>query len=130
MRKYIPDKYLISTDKYIELFAFCRQYSEYKSALDECYGLSASVISDMPRTGSHTSKVESTAERAERYRRKIDLIENTVKSVCEADKGLYPYLLKCVTEGISWEYNTGVPCGRSTYYELRRKFFYELSKKR
>lgn len=130
MRKYIPDKYQISRDKYIELSAFCRQYAEYKRNLNECYGLSASVISDMPRAGSRTSTVESTAERAEKYLRKIELIENTVKSVCEADKGLYPYLLKCVTEGVSWEYNTGVPCGRSTYYELRRKFFYELSQKR
>lgn len=130
MRKYIPDKYQISKDRYAELSAFCRQYSEYKRALAECYGLPASVLSDMPRSGSRTSTVESTADRAERYTRKIELIESTVKSVCGADRGLYPYLLRCVTEGVPWEYNSGVPCGRSTYYELRRKFFYELSQKR
>ncbi|MBE6771062.1 MAG: hypothetical protein E7547_02815 [Ruminococcaceae bacterium] len=130
MRRYIPRQYEISKNKYIELNAFCRQYKEFKQGLNECYGLSATVLSDIPKAGSRTSTVESTAERADKYQRKIDLIESTVKSVCGADKGLYPYLLKCVTEGIAWEYNAGVPCGRSKYYLLRRKFFFELSQKR
>ena len=130
MRRYIPSKYEISKNRFAELSAFCRQYSEFQKSLNRCYGVKVKAIDGEQGSGGKLSSVEHTADQTESLRDKIDLIESTMKKVCEGAEGLYPYMMKCVTEGVSWEYNTGVPCGRSTYYLLRRKFFYELSKRR
>lgn len=54
------------------------------------------------------------------------LIEDTARAV---DEAIAPYLLKNITEGITFEY-LGVPCGRRQFYEKRQQFFFELSKKR
>jgi hypothetical protein len=52
----------------------------------------------------------------------INMIETAAK---KADSQLYSYILKNVTDGISYEY-MDVPCGRRRFYELRRLFFFNL----
>jgi hypothetical protein len=48
----------------------------------------------------------------------------------EADKDLYLYLLKAVTEGLSYTHlktKLDIPCGKDMYYDRYRKFFWLLS---
>ena len=50
-----------------------------------------------------------------------------------ADDVLYPYILKAVTEDLSYTYldmAMNIPCGREKYYKIQRKFFWELDKLR
>ena len=64
------------------------------------------------------------------YAEKIHLIERLVR---ESDDFLYPYLLKAVTEGLSYTYLKAaldIPCGRDMYYDRYRKFFWLLSEHR
>ena len=64
------------------------------------------------------------------YGERIKLIE---KAAMEADEFLYPYLLKAVTEGLSYTYlktTMEIPCGRDMYYDRYRKFFWLLSEMR
>lgn len=64
------------------------------------------------------------------YSERIKLIE---KIAMEADRYLHKYILKAVTEELSFTYlksKLGIPCGRDMYYDRYRKFFWLLSEAR
>ena len=130
MNHYKPDVYHISKAKYRELSGLCLQYDELKQKLKECYRYPTSGTSGTVKADSDVSSVERDGEKALRYSTVIDLIETALKETCGDDKGMYPYLLKAVTRGFTWERMTDCPCGRRKFYKLRRKFFYILSQKR
>lgn len=51
----------------------------------------------------------------------------------ETDYVLANYILRAVTEGISYELlnaRCGIPCSKDYYYELYRRFFWLLNKAR
>ncbi len=130
MSRYKSDDFYISKAKYRELSWFCRQYDEFQRKLKECYKYPSSALSDSAKAKVSVSCVERNGEKALRYSTVIDLIETTLKEACCNDKGMYPYLLKAVTQGFTWEHLPDCPCGRRQFYELRRKFFFMLSQKR
>ena len=64
------------------------------------------------------------------YTERIAMVE---ESAAEADPLLGPYLLRGVTEGLSYDClkaRLALPCSREAYYESYRKFFWLLSDKR
>lgn len=64
------------------------------------------------------------------YKARIKLIEETA---ADADDELYTYILRAVTEGLSYTYlktKLNIPCSRNTYYDRYRRFFWLLSKSR
>lgn len=64
------------------------------------------------------------------YLEKIQMIE---KASMDADDVLYPYILKAVTEGLSYVYlksSLDIPCGKDLYYDRYRRFFWLLDKLR
>ena len=64
------------------------------------------------------------------YGERIKLIEKAAK---ESDEFLYTYILKAVTEGLSYTYlktKMDIPCGRDMYYDRYRRFFWLLSEMR
>ena len=64
------------------------------------------------------------------YAERINVIEKAAK---EADDFLYPYILKAVTEGLSYTYlktKLQIPCGRDMYYDRYRRFFWLLDESR
>ena len=64
------------------------------------------------------------------YADRIKMVEQIAR---EADEGLSCYILEGVTKGLSYDLlrvRTGVPCGKDTYYDLYRRFFWLLSKER
>ena len=70
------------------------------------------------------------AMRRAQYGERIKMVEELAK---EADDFLYPYILKAVTEGLSYTHlktKHGIPCGRDMYYDRYRKFFWLLSEAR
>ena len=64
------------------------------------------------------------------YSENIKMIE---QAAMEADEELYIYILKAVTEGLSYTYLRSVmniPCGKDMYYNRYRRFFWLLSEMR
>lgn len=116
----------ISKEKYNELKYFCLQYEEKKQRLAQSYGIKACT----PREGSRTNHIgKPTEEQAIRnvmLKDDIELIEETAR---ETDEDIAPYIMKSVTEGMTYEY-MDVPMGRKQFYEARRLFFYLLAQKR
>ena len=125
-------KYYIDKHRYYELKHFCLQYKEWKKTYAACneaiiFGTTFDRVSSSTGTSDLTAKYAiKKALCAER----IKLIEGTLK---EADEYLYPYLLKAVTEGLSYPYlktQMEIPCGRDMYYDRYRRFFWLLSEAR
>lgn len=126
------NKYYIDKHRYYELKHFCLQYGEWKKAYASCND--AIVFgSTFERTSSSNIPSDITAKYGmmkAHYDRRIKLIERTA---IETDDYLYPYILKAVTEGLSYtnlKTVHDIPCGRDMYYDRYRKFFYLLSEAR
>lgn len=118
--------YNISRARYNELKYFCIQYEEKKRELHKSYGLGAVVNDGMPKGNLPGNPTERAAIRNVMLQRDIELIEQTAM---EADSEIYRWLIKNVTEEISYEW-LNVPIGRRQFYESRRYFFYLLAQKR
>lgn len=126
------NKYYIDKHRYYELKHFCLQYAEWRKAYSAC---NEAIIfgSSFEKTSSSNIPSDITAKYGmmkAHYDRRIKLIEETAKA---ADDYLYPYILKAVTEGLSYTYlksRMDIPCGRDMYYDRYRKFFWLLSESR
>lgn len=125
-------KYYIDKHRYYELKHFCLQYGEWKKAYAAC---NESIIfaSKFEREPSSNVPSDITAKYAIKrayYEGRIRIVE---KAAMEADEFLYQYILKAVTEELSYTYlktKLNIPCGRDMYYDRYRKFFWLLSEAR
>lgn len=126
------NKYYIDKHRYYELKHFCLQYGEWKKAYSSCNEsiIFASTIERAPASNVHSDLTAKYAMKKAYYGERIKLIE---KAAMEADDFLYTYILKAVTEGLSYTYlkaKMDIPCGRDMYYDRYRKFFWLLSELR
>ncbi len=121
------EKYHIDEDQYMELLYFCKRYKARQQEINNLRGLTAANMDGMPKGNTTGSQTEAKAIKIERLRKENELIE---QSAIEADPYMYQYILKNVTEGISYEYLGRIPKGRRQFYESRRIFFKILSEKR
>ncbi len=126
------NKYYIDKHRYYELKHFCLQYNEWKKAYASCNEslIFASNLDRMPCGNLPSDLTAKYAVKKAYYGERIKLIE---RIAMEADDFLYPYILKAVTEGLSYTYlkaRLDIPCGRDMYYDRYRKFFWLLSESR
>lgn len=126
------NKYWIDKHRHYELKHFCLQYPEWKKAYAELNDTSI-PLSMTERIPTSNIPSDPTAKRAmlkAYYSEKIDLIE---RIALETDIYLHSYILKAVTEGLSFIHlktKLGIPCGKDMYYDRYRRFFWLLSKAR
>ena len=126
------NKYYIDKHRYYELKHFCLQYSKWKKAYAACNDslIFAANFDKMPSSNVHSDVTAKYAMKKVLYSDRIKLIDDAAK---EADDFLYPYILRAVTEGLSYTYlkaSLDIPCGRDMYYDRYRKFFWLLSEAR
>ena len=124
------EKYGISKHRYMELMGFCRQYPEWKQALQEITYIRGKEHYASPKPTNYNvgDPVGNSVIRKTILETKIKLIEDAAK---ETDKDLYEYIIKgvCYNVPITYlEMIEGMPCGKSAYFEKRRYFFYLLDK--
>lgn len=125
-------KYEISKHRFYELYHLCLQYQEWKDELK--YNLTtqgSSPADGMPKGNKvRFDQMEKMAIKRAELEHKCRMIEEAAE---EADPVLKDYILKAVTnEGISYNYleqKMNIPCGKTMFYDRRRKFFWILSKK-
>lgn len=128
----IKNRYYIDKHRHYELKHFCLQYPIWKNKYlnSNVPTLSSSVAERLPSGNSISDPTARFAIVRAYYKERMDLVEKTAK---EADKYLHEYILKAVTEGLSYTYlknKMGIPCGRDMYYDRYRKFFWLLSEAR
>ena len=123
------NKYWISKHRHYELKHFCLQYPAWKRTYADLNDLGIS-LSKIERTSSTNIPGNPTANCAERkayYSERIKLIEDIAM---KADRDLWHYILRAVTEELSYTYlktKLNIPCGRDMYYDRYRRFFWLLS---
>lgn len=126
----MKNKYWISKHRYYELKHFCRQYNDWKRELAETNILASTDISKAKDPNAQSRPTESLAMRKSKLKNYISMIDDSAKN---ADWVIGPYIVKGVTEGLSYEHliaNYDIPCSKDTYYSLYRKFFWLLSEAR
>lgn len=120
------NKYWIDKHRHYELKHFCLQYPEWKRTYNSSPNVSLSTINAFPRNNIYGDPTFKEVVRKNRYLERINLIERIAK---EADEDLYDYILKGVTEGLSYTYlktKMSIPCGKDLYYDRYRRFFWLL----
>ena len=126
------NRYWISKHRHYELKHFCLQYGDWKKTYSYLDGSTVAAM-NLERLPSGNEVGDPTADIAIQksyYLERIQLIERTAK---EADKYLSEYILKAVTEGVSYtclKFKMEIPCGRDMFYDRYRRFFWLLSKTR
>lgn len=126
------NKYYIDKHRYYELKHFCLQYNEWRKDYALCNEsiIFTSNLDKMPSGNDPSDLTAKYAIRRASYGKRIKLIEDTAK---RTDDFLYPYILKAVTEGLSFTYlksRLEMPCSRDVYYDRYRRFFWLLSQER
>ena len=125
-------KYYIDKHRYYELKHFCLQYKEWKRSYEACNEaiIFTSGMSDLPSNSIPSDLTAKYAIKRAYYSGNIRMVE---KAAMDADPFLYDYILKAVTEGLSYTYlktRMNMPCGRDMYYDRYRRFFWLLSETR
>lgn len=128
----LRNKYHIDKHRHYELKHFCLQYPVWKKAYADFSDASIplSMIDSAPTSNMPGDPTAKRAVMRAYYSDKIRLIE---QAAMEADKYLYDYILKAVTEELSYTYlksKLDIPCGKDMYYDRYRKFFWILNKLR
>ena len=128
----LKNKYYIDKHRHYELKHFCLQYPEWKKAY-ATFDDSSISLSTIERIPTSNLPGDPTAKRAmmkARYSERIGLVE---KIAMETDKCLHNYILKAVTENLSYTYlktRLDIPCSSDMYYDRYRRFFWLLSEAR
>ena len=126
------NKYWIDKHRHYELKHFCLQYPKWKKAYADLIDLSISLSNtDGVRSGSIIGNpTERCAMERAYYAERIKMVE---RAAIDADEYLWKYILRAVTEGLSYTYlqtQLDIPCSRDTYYDRYRRFFWLLNEAR
>ena len=124
--------YWLERHRYYELKHFCLQYPIWKKARAEIEGLVRTRYEPAFSfyTGETSDPTFSAVEMRLYFTNRIEMVE---KTSYDTDPVIGRYILKGVTEGLSYDVlNAGerVPCCKDIYYELYRRFFWLLDKVR
>ena len=126
------NKYWIDKHRHYELKHFCLQYPIWKKLyveiLESC--ISAAKIDNESSSNTHSDITAKYAIKKAYYADRIKMVE---QAAIDSDKELWIYLLKGVTEGLSYtnlKTKYDIPCGKDMYYDRYRKFFWLLNTSR
>lgn len=124
--------YWIEKHRYYELKHFCLQYPTWKHKYNSLISYPSGWPKPIPPTKTNVISDPVTKHIDDRlfYANRMDMLERVAK---ETDAELACYILKAITEGISYDHlraRSNIPCCKDTYYELYRRFFWLLSEER
>lgn len=128
------NKYWIERHRYYELKHFCMQYPIWKKMLTRL--IMESVVKTTEnqeicvRKGDIADPTAKAAMKRQYYSERIAMLDKVAK---ETDEDLGKYVLKGITEGISYDIlkvREGIPCCKEVYYDLYRRFLWLLDKER
>lgn len=124
------NKYWLEKHRYYELKHFCLQYPLWKQAYLALDGFSRRPTELATFSNTHSDPVAKCVEAREFYFDRMKAVEQTAIAT---DSELYCYILKAVTEGVSYDHlkaRLEIPCCKDSYYDLYRRFFWLLNKER
>lgn len=124
--------YYLTKHRFYEVYHYAMQYQEWKDEYRTTEQTMRGITYDGVKVKSSGSgdTLERVAIRLTELSEKIEMLEAVAR---ETDQDLAEYILRGVTdEQVTYNYLSMVlhiPCSRNTYYSLRRKFYWLLSKR-
>lgn len=129
LREKTWEYYGISFYRYCELKSFCLQYNEKKSKINR--GITGINYEGACGGSGKGDALERTAIQNVNCQRDCEIIE---QAAVAAAPGIYPYILKSVTNDLSYQYieydeKLGrIPVGKTEFYAYRRLFYHFLDR--
>ncbi len=122
--------YWIERHRYYELKHFCLQYPIWEKARAALTSMSHRPIDVAAFSETIGDPTARCAEARAFYSERMGMVEQAAN---EADAELGAYILRAVTQGISYDClkaRLNIPCCKDVYYELYRRFFWVLNRLR
>ncbi len=124
------NEYYLPKEEFLTVLHFSLQYPHWVKELQQEPDTSKAITYDgekVQTSGGYDAAAE-TAMRRYMLEKKKKLVEDTAREVAPE---IYDYLILSVAYGWTfWQLQgKGMPCSKNTFYTLRRRFYYELSKR-
>lgn len=125
------NKYFIPKEDYLTAIHYSLRYPLWKQELDSFANTAKAIVYDkdcVQTSGDYDSTYEAAVKIAEGdIAKKVHLIDDTITRTA---KGFDDFLRLGVCYGLTFNQlkNKGMPCERDLYYEIRRHYYFELSK--
>lgn len=133
--KYRPlsrkNKYYIPKEDYLTAIHYSLRYPVWKQEIDAIADTAKAIRYDkdnVQSSGDYDATFEAAVKLSEStIASKVKLIDDTISQV---SKGMDNWLRLGVCYGLTFEQlkQKGMPCERDMYYDIRRHYYYELSK--
>lgn len=125
------NQYYLPKETYLMCIHYALQYRDWKAMLDADRDTRGAIRYDKDKIQT-TNDYDSTSETAMRMVEiagKVNLIDSVIISACDGSN-LDKWLRLSVCYGFTfWQLSAdGMPCGRRMFYDIRQRFYYELSK--
>lgn len=123
-------KYYIPKEDYLTAIHYSLRYPLWKEEVADMANTAKAIVYDKDKVQS-SSGYDSTYEAAVRIQEKqskIQLIDDTIMLVAD---GMDYWLRLGVCYGLNFDQlkGKGMPCERDKYYLMRRRYYFEISKK-
>lgn len=122
-------KWYIQKEVYLTVIHYCRQYPLWAAELETEPDASKAIVYDKERVQS-SNKYDATSEIA-MHRHVIAQKKAVIDKVSEEVAGdMAKWLRLGVCYGMTFPdlEARGIPCADKTYYRMRKRFYYEVSK--
>ena len=126
------NKYYLPKHTYLACIHYALQYRDWKATLDAERDTRGAIRYDKDKVQA-SNDYDSTSETAMRmveYYDKCAMIDKLINIACDCSN-----IDRWVRLGVCYGFTVyqleemGMPCGKKMYYNIRQKFYYELSKK-
>ena len=136
MSKYRPlsrkNKYYIPKEDYLTAIHYSLRYPIWKQEMDAIADTSKALTYDSDKvqgSGDYDSTFEAAVKLTESdIAKKVQLIDDIIAIVA---KGMDNWLRLGVCYGLTFDQlkGKGMPCERDLYYDMRRHYYFELSRR-
>lgn len=123
------NKWYVPKESFLTVIHYCRQYPEWEAELAALTDTSKGIAYDSDRVQS-SGDSDPTADLAIRragISHKKDVIDHVAYRI--GGELFQKWLILGICHGYPFHYmqTRGIPCGKKYYYEMRRRFIYEMS---
>ena len=126
------NKYYLPKHTYLTCIHYALQYRDWKASLDANRDTRGAIRYDKDKI-QNSNDFDSTSETAIKMieiEAKCKIIDECIGIACDGSQ-----LDKFIRLGVCYGFTVyqlmedGMPCGKNMYYNIRQRFYYELSKK-
>lgn len=126
------NKYYIPKEDYLTAIHYSLRYPIWRQEIDAIADTAKAIRYDkdnVQSSGDFDATFEAAVKLTESaIAKKVKLIDDTISQV---SKGMDNWIRLGVCYGLTFDQlkNKGMPCERDMFYEIRRHYYFELSKK-